>query len=183
MAPLEIETDRLRLRPWREGDLDAYAHMCADPEVMRYMPGVMTREQAAEQIARFVRHFEERGHCYWAVEDKVSGAFVGRIGLTHQQDWPEDPHKTDVGWLLDRAYWSRGLATEGAWASLRHGFEELGIERVIGITLPDNLASRRVMEKLGMAYRGEARWKGFDLVWYAIDRREWRADRGSRTGS
>jgi RimJ/RimL family protein N-acetyltransferase len=161
---MEIETARLRLRPWREGDLDAYSRMCADPGVMRYMPGVITREQAAEQIGRFVRHFEERGYCYWAVEDKVSGVFVGRIGLMYQADWAEGPHKTDVGWLLDRAYWGRGLATEGARASLHHDFEELGLGSVIGITLPDNLASRRVMEKLGMSYRGEARWRGFDLV-------------------
>ena len=182
-AVVEIETDRLRLRPWREGDLDAYARVCADPEVMHYMPGIVTREQAAEQIVRFMRHFEERGYCYWAVEDKASGAFIGRIGLMYKEDWSEGPHKTDIGWLIDRAYWGRGLATEGARASLRYGFKELGFERVIGIVLPDNVASRRVMEKLGMGYRGEARWRGFDLVWYAIDRREWRADLEPRTGS
>ena len=175
-----IETDRLLLRPWKDEDLDAYAGMCADPEVMRYMPGVMTREQAAEQISRFARHLEERGYGYWAAEDKASGALAGRIGLLYKEDWPEGPHKTDVGWLLDRSYWGRGLATEGARASLRHGFEGLGIERIISITLPDNVASRRVMEKLEMAYRGEARWRGFDLVWYSLDHRDWEANQEPR---
>jgi RimJ/RimL family protein N-acetyltransferase len=68
------------------------------------MPGVMTREQAAEQISRLARHLEERGYGYWAAEDKATGAFIGRIGLLYQEDWPEGPHKTDVGWLLDRPY-------------------------------------------------------------------------------
>ena len=78
-----------------------------------------------------------------------------------------------MGWRLDRAYWNRGLATEGALASLRYGFEWLELERIISITLPQNAASRRVMEKAGLTLRGETRWRGQDVVWYAIDRRDW----------
>ena len=84
-----------------------------------------------------------------------------------------------MGWRLDRAYWNRGLATEGARASLRYGFRGLGLGRIISITLPQNAASRRVMEKAGLTLRGETRWRGLDVVWYAADRREWeRRDRG-----
>jgi ribosomal-protein-alanine N-acetyltransferase len=177
-----IETARLRLRLWREDDLDSYARICADPEVMRYMGiGAMTREQTAEQVARLMRHWEERGYGHWAVEEKATGTFIGRIGLQYQDDWTEGEHKTEVGCLLDRSRWGKGLATEGALASLRYGFEELALERIISITLPTNLASRRVMEKAGLTFRGEARWRGFDLVWYAADRRGWEAGpRGSR---
>jgi ribosomal-protein-alanine N-acetyltransferase len=80
-----------------------------------------------------------------------------------------------VGWRLDRAYLNRGLATEGTRASLGYGFEVLELERIISFTVPENAASRRVMEKCGLVQRGETRWKGLYHVWYAIDRREWEA--------
>jgi RimJ/RimL family protein N-acetyltransferase len=91
----------------------------------------------------------------------------------HQHDWPIGEHKTEVGWRLDRAFWGRGLATESAQVSVRHGFEELELERIISIIIPENLASRRVAEKAGLTLRGELPFKGHDVVWYAIDRREW----------
>ena len=169
----QIETPRLLLRSWRDEDLDAYARMCADPEVMRYLPSTLTSEQSEQQIAKFVRHWEERGFGLWAVEIRETGAFAGFVGLQHSEDWPEGEHKTEVGWRLDRSYWGQGLATEGALASLHYGFEDLGLERIISITLPENVASRRVMEKSGLSLRGEARWRGFDVVWYDISRREW----------
>ena len=172
----ELETARLLLRSWREEDLDAYARICADPEVTRYLTGPLTRQESEEQVSRFVRHWEERGFGVWAVEEKPSGAFIGFIGLLYHEQWPEGEHKTEVGWRLDRSLWGRGLATEGARASLQHGFEVLGLERIISIIHPKNVASRRVAEKAGLTLRGETRFKGFDVIWYAIDRREWDAD-------
>ncbi len=171
----ELETARLVLRSWREEDLDAYAPICADPEVMRYLSGTMTRDQAAKQMERWMRHGEERGFGVWAAQEKASGAFIGFIGQLYHEEWPEGEHKTEVGWRLDRSFWGRGLATEGARASLQYGFEGLGLERVISIIHPDNAASRRVAEKAGLTLRGETRFKGFDVIWYAIDRQEWDA--------
>src|ERR687897_1418535 len=171
----EIETTRLRLRTWREADLAPYARICADPEVMRYLSGPMTREHSEQQVSKFVRHWEERGFGLWAVEKKSSGAFIGFIGLLYHEDWSEGKHRTEVGWRLDRPFWGRGLATEGAMASLRYGFEEVGLDRIISIAVPENLASRRVMEKLGMTLRGEIRFKGSDVVWYAVERQVWEA--------
>jgi RimJ/RimL family protein N-acetyltransferase len=171
----EIETDRLLLRRWREGDLDAYARICADPEVMRYLPATLSREESAEQIAWFERHWEEWGFGLWAVEERASGEFIGFIGLVYHDGWPEGEHKTEVGWRLSRTHWGRGLATEGALASVPYGFERLGLERIISITLPENAASRRVMEKAGLTYRGETRWRGQGVIWYAIDRAAWEA--------
>ncbi|MGH3148557.1 MAG: GNAT family N-acetyltransferase, partial [Rubrobacter sp.] len=170
----EIETERLLLRLWKDEDLEPYAGMCADPLVMRYVrTGPMSREESARQLAGFVRHWEERGFGLWAVEERASGEFIGFVGLLYHQDWPEGEHKTEVGWRLGRAYWGKGLATEGALASVRYGFEGLGLQRIISITLPENTASRRVMEKAGLDYGGEARWKGLDVIWYAIDRDVW----------
>lgn len=173
----EIETEQLLLRQWRDEDLAPYARMCADPEVMRYLPAVLTRDESALQIEGFVRHWEERGFGLWAVEERASDEFVGFIGLAQHEDWAIDEHNVEVGWRLDRRFWGRGLATEGAIASLRYGFETLGLERIISITDPRNVASRRVMEKAGLLYQGEVRWRGFDDVWYAIGRRDWEFDR------
>jgi RimJ/RimL family protein N-acetyltransferase len=169
----ELQTPRLLLRPWRAEDLDPYARMCADSDVMRYMPKTMSREESSQQLSGFINHWQKRGFGLWAVEEKASGAFIGRIGLMVHDDWPEGAHKTEVGWMLERHYWGRGLATEGALASVSYGFEELGLERIISITLPENAASRRVMGKVGLTYRGSTCWRDHDVVWYAADRREW----------
>ena len=143
---------------------------------MRYIgSGSLTREQSKEQVSRFVRHWDERGFGLWAVEYRASGTFVGFVGLAYQGEWTEGEHKTEVGWRLDRACWGKGLATEGAVASVCHGFEEIGLERIISFIRPANLASRRVAEKAGLTLRGETRWRGNDVVWYAIDRHEWEA--------
>jgi RimJ/RimL family protein N-acetyltransferase len=166
-----VETRRLLLRGWRDEDLEPYVRLCADAAVMRYIGGgaPLTREESEAQISRFVRHWEERGFGLWAIEHRASGAFVGFVGLVHQDEWSEDEHKTEVGWRLDPAYWGRGLATEGAVASVRYGFEELGLKRIISIIQPENMASRRVAEKAGLSLRGETRWQGNDVVWYAVD--------------
>jgi RimJ/RimL family protein N-acetyltransferase len=176
---VEVETQRLLLRGWRDEDLEPYARMCADPEVMRFIGdgSILTREGSEGQISRFLRHWDERGFGLWALEEKGGGAFVGFAGLAHQEDWVEGEHKTEVGWRLDRSFWGRGLATEAARASVAHGFETLGLERIISIIQPENYASRKVAEKAGLSPRGETLWRGTLVVWYAIDRRDRPADR------
>ena len=172
-----IETERLLLRGWRDGDVEPYARLCADPEVMRFIGNgsTLTPEGSGGQISRFLRHWEERGFGLWALEERESGAFVGFAGLVHQEEWTEGEHRTEVGWRLDRAFWGRGLATEAAKASVYHGLEHIGLERVISIIQPENGASRRVAEKAGLTLRGESRWRDTPVVWYAIDRGEWEA--------
>ena len=98
-----------------------YARMCADSDVMRYMPKTMTREESSQQVSQFISHWQQRGFGLWAVEEKASGAFIGRIGLMVHDDWPEGEHKTEVGWMLDRPHWGRGLATEERWPVLATG--------------------------------------------------------------
>lgn len=178
----EIETARLLLRPWREEDVEPYARMCADPEVMLYLPGTLTPEESRQQVERFVRHWEERGFGLWAIEERASSEFIGFVGLVYQDDWPVGEHKVEVGWRLDRRFWGRGLATEGAVESLRYGFGRLKLPRIISICDPRNAASRRVMGKAGLTFRGEACWRGYEDVWYAADRPEWIAEPARASG-
>ena len=169
---VEIETERLLLRRWRDEDTEPYARMCADPEVMRFIGdgSPLTREGSEGQISRFLRHWDERGFGLWVLEGKEGKTFIGFAGLAHQEDWTEGEHKTEVGWRLDRAFWGRGLATEAARASVDYGFETLGLERIISIIQPGNVASRRVAAKAGLTLRGESHRRNSKVVWYAVDR-------------
>ena len=147
---------------------------------MRHFPYVLAREKSEAQVGGFVRHWDERGSGLWAVEEKASGAIIGFVGLHYNEEWSEGEHKTEVGWRLDRAWWNRDLATEGAPASLDYGFEVRELERFISFTVPKNAASLRAMEQCGLVQQGETRWSGLDHVWYAIDRWDSRSSRTDR---
>jgi RimJ/RimL family protein N-acetyltransferase len=172
----ELRTRRLLLRQWRAADLDPYARLCADPEVMRYLGGKpYSRRQSGEQLESFVQHWSDHGFGLWAVELWGSGELIGFVGLSTHSWWPG----VEVGWRLDPAHWNRGLATEGAAASLDYGFGTLGLDRVISIAHRDNIASRRVMEKNGLTFEQEATLphSGAEVVILGIDRADWRAGR------
>jgi RimJ/RimL family protein N-acetyltransferase len=169
-----LETARLRLRRWRGEDLDAYARICADAEVMRYLGGTpYTRQQSAQQMRGFMDHWDEHGFGLWAVDLLEDDRFIGFIGLSTHTWFPG----IEVGWRLDRSSWGRGLATEGAAESLRFGFEELALDRIVSIHQPANAASRRVMEKNGLTFDLETVLPHSQvLVWvYAITRPQWEA--------
>ena len=168
----ELETARLRLRPWRDDDLDEIARMNADPRVTRWLTPTgapISREETAAQLARFRAHWEQHGFGLWAVEERTTGALVGLIGIQYHRLWPADP---ELGWKLDPAVWGRGYATEGGAAALRHAFETLGRKRVVSIIHPENAPSIRVAERLGFAPADRVHWPdgGIDLAVYAVGR-------------
>jgi len=137
------------MRGFREEDLDAFAAMSADPEVMRYLrPHVFDRAQTWREIALHLGHWELRGYGHWALVERESGAFVGRSGLWRPEGWPG----VEVGWALAREHWGKGYATEAARAALQWGHEELGIAEVCSLVLPENEPSARVAERLGARY-------------------------------
>jgi len=149
-----LTTDRLTMRGWREEDAAPYAEITADPEVMRFMGGVLGPEQTWREIALFAGHWELRGYGLWAVERE--GALIGRVGLWRPDGWPG----LEVGWLLGRGAWGHGYATEAARASVDHAWRELGAEELISLIAPENSASRRVAERLGMRPGGEFDFHG-----------------------
>ena len=165
----ELETGRLRLRAWRDDDAPRLDRLYADARFMRYLG---PRGDGATAIGVYRAHWTEHGFGLWAVEERATGRFVGRAGLSFHRLWPDDP---EVGWALDPEYWGRGYATEAGAASLRHAFATLGYERVVSITLPDNAASIRVMGRLGIRPYREVWWpEGSAMLEVrAIERGEW----------
>jgi RimJ/RimL family protein N-acetyltransferase len=147
-----LETPRLILRGWRESDREPFAAMCADPLVMRYFPALLTRDECDRLVDGIAAHFDRHGFGLYAVEVRETGAFAGFIGLTVPSFQAHFTPCVEIGWRLAVAYWNRGFATEGAHEVLRHAFEVLGLREIVSFTVPANLASRRVMEKLGMTH-------------------------------
>jgi RimJ/RimL family protein N-acetyltransferase len=183
-----LETERLVLREWRADDVGAYARIVGDPEVMRHLGsgpafrlkragarlvGWVSDVEARHGMRRLVDHWQRNGFGEWALEEKATGALIGQIGLTHHPDWVADEANVEIGWMLARAVWGRGFATEGGAVALRYAFETLGLPRVISIAVPGNRRSLGVMERLGLSFAGETVWKRRTFTWYAIDRAQW----------
>jgi RimJ/RimL family protein N-acetyltransferase len=170
---LTLETDRLRLRMFHDADLDAYAAMCADPEVMRYLGATgqpLTRQEAWRQMAMFLGHWQLRGYGVWAVEERASRTLVGRIGLFKPEGWPD----LECIWALARGAWGKGYATEGARRALEHAFTVLDRARVISLIRPGNTASIRVAERLGERLEGRTTLFGGEAIVYGISRESFR---------
>jgi ribosomal-protein-alanine N-acetyltransferase len=168
MTPPTLETPRLILRPFVPGDLDRVAELLADPAVVRYLPGgtPRTREQSERTLNFIIDHWELHSFGWWAVALKVTGELIGWCGLK----WVETTGETEVLYTFAQAQWGKGYATEAARASLRYGFETLKLDRIIAVAVPENRASRHVMEKLGMTYDRIAFYYNSDLASYSITR-------------
>lgn len=126
-------------------------------------------DRIREIADRTLRMWDEHGFGPWAAVERSTGRWVGRIGLNLLHDWPE-PDKWEIGFELSPEFWGQGLATEGARESLRFGFDDVGLRRIISVTRVDHAASRRVMEKCGLTFQAELDWRGAQVAWYASDR-------------
>lgn len=171
-AAPELETERLHLRPFRHEDLDAFAAIHADPEVMRYLGDgkAITRHEAWRSMAFLAGHWVLRGYGIWAVEERASGLLVGRVGLFYPEGWPGQ----EVGWTLARPYWGRGYAYEAARAAMAHAFEHLEWPRAISLIHPENKRSIALAERLGERLEGEVVIRGNPALQYGIAREDWR---------
>lgn len=166
----EVETVRLRLRMFAPSDLDGLSRILSDPRVVAFL-GVeagkpFSGAECEQVLDTAIAAWSKYGFGRWAVIDKATGEMIGLCGLRSREGTPE------LLYILAEAYWNKGLATEAAGACLRFGFEELELSRIIAFTRPDHVASRRVLEKLGMSYEGEVREADVDGVLYAIAREQ-----------
>ena len=149
--PREIRTERLLLRRWVRADRNPFAELNADVRVMEHFPSVLTRSESDAIVERIEAHFERHGFGLWAVEVPGEFPFIGFVGLAVP---PFEAHFTpcvEVGWRLAAQHWGRGYATEAARACVAFAFDQAGLSEIVSMTVPENIRSRRVMERLGMS--------------------------------
>ena len=161
------ETSRLVLREIVSADLDAFARLFADPEVMRYSLGTRNREETRGWIEAWQGRYAEYGWGLWAVERSADGAMLGYCGLIPQKI--DDVTEVEVGYRLLPEAWGQGYGTEAARAVRDHAFGTLGLRRLISIIEPRNVRSIRVAEKNGMRLERELTWRGKLVRVYAVD--------------
>jgi RimJ/RimL family protein N-acetyltransferase len=171
----EIETQRLLLRQVTTADLDDWAErIFGDPEVIRYMPKRdMTPLQRAERaFNNYNRLWETHGIGGWAITDKKDGEFIGSIEI----EYLDDTDEYELGYCLSKDYWNKGIATEAARGVVRFGFENANLERIIAVVVPENNASWKVLEHIGLIYEKKAFYYNLDVVFYAIRRGQFQPD-------
>jgi ribosomal-protein-alanine N-acetyltransferase len=170
-GPAVLATPRLVLRPLNAADVAAVHALWTDPDVRRYLwaDEVVTRDRVREVIAASTRHFAAKRDGLWRIDDAATGAFVGFAGC---REWPAGGPELTYG--LAPAWWGRGLATEAAHGVLAHVFETLGHPVVMAATDPPNVASVRVLERLGMTFDWRGEMHGLDTLVYRLSRERWR---------
>ncbi len=150
----QLGTSRFVLRQWRDEDLEPFAALNADPDVMRFFPATLDREQSDALAERAQALIAERGWGLWAVEAVGDAAFIGFVGLAVPHFEAHFTPAVEVGWRLARDQWGQGYATEAAREVVAFGFDELGLDEIVSFTSAVNERSRKVMERIGMTHDG-----------------------------
>jgi RimJ/RimL family protein N-acetyltransferase len=149
---MELSTPRLWLRPWRPADLQPFAALNADARAMEFMPACLTRSQSDQFAGWAQAEIERRGWGIWAVEVRATAEFAGCVGLAVPAFEAHFTPCIEILWRLRPPLWGQGYATEAARECLRLAFEQLALPEVLAFTVPANIRSRAVMERLGMAH-------------------------------
>lgn len=147
---IQLHTQRLILRPWREDDLPAFAAMNANPAVMRHFPGCMSSAESDALAQRIIQHFDEHGFGQWVVERADQPGLIGVVGLQHVSFEAAFTPAVEIGWRLDSAHWRQGYALEAAQAALNCAFTQLELEQIVAFTVPANTPSQALMQRLHM---------------------------------
>ncbi len=174
-----IKTERLILRAFEESDAKPLYHILNQENVLRYYPN--PTPPPPEKVSRFISHqleqWEQYGYAWWAVTLPSSCDLLGWCGLQYLPETGE----TEVGYLLGKPWWGKGYATEAAYASLGFAFNELNMEQIIALVHPENQASIRVVEKIGMQFVDATRYFGMDILRYRITKIQFLNDYNEET--
>jgi [ribosomal protein S5]-alanine N-acetyltransferase len=162
-----LTTPRLILRPWTLQDVNALFTLLQEDNLLRYFPRPTPPpiEKVEKHITHHLSHWEERGYGHWAVVTRVEQKLIGWNGL----EFLPETSETEVAYLLSKSFWGQGLATEAAQAALKFGFEHAGLEKIIGLVHPENIASRRVLEKCGLRLIDQKIYFGMELLRFRIE--------------
>ena len=150
-----FKSERLGFRNWTSGDLEEFAKLNSDEEVMEHFPNTLTIKEVEKFIDKLKNHCAENGFTYYATEILETKEFIRMIGLAFQEYKTNFTPAIDIGWRLKRNAWGKGYATEGAKRCLEYAFYELDINRIISVCTIKNKKSENVMEKIGMTKKGE----------------------------
>ena len=165
-----LETDRLFIRPYTPDDLEELIEMRTDPEVYRYLggPNRQNRSEITKRLDFYMQCYEKLGFGMSAMIWRENGETIGGCGLQPLEDTGE----IEVGYSLKKNYWRQGIGYECAWAWLKYGFENAGLERIVAVADKDNTGSWRIMEKCGMTYGGMKKAYGMECKFYAISKED-----------
>lgn len=185
MEMVELQTSRLKLRQWKDSDLIAFAKLNADPEVMQFYPNKLEKDESDNMALKLKDLIAKRGWGFWAIEEIETKKFIGFVGLHEPTyDLPVTPC-VEIGWRLAKEYWGNGYATEASNISLDFAFNKLNLDKVYSFTSGENIKSRAVMERIGMAninknFEHPIIPKGHTLrehVLYRITQNEWQKNK------
>lgn len=164
---MRLETERLLLREMTLDDLDALLAVFSDPETMRFYPQAFDRAMTQQWIENMRQRERRDGFALLSMVLKETGGVVGDCGLVAQHIDGVD--EVEIGWHVRRDLWGKGYATEAARACMAYGMATLGCTRFVSIIAPDNIASRRVAEKIGMTVERETDWRGKTILLHAVE--------------
>lgn len=163
-----LNTSRLCLRPWRIEDAEALLQILQEKDILQYFPPTSpaTLEKMEHYIRHHLAHWEERGYGHWAVTIREEGRVIGWNGL----EFLPDTQETEVAYLISQDYWGKGITTEAAQAVVDFGFQSAGLDAIIGLVHPENIASQRVLEKIGLTFTYRATYFGIELNRFLIEK-------------
>lgn len=166
---MELETERLTLHPFNPSHYDGLRIMESDPEIMRYISNgvVKTPDETRETIARVMQRWEKYGFSWWALKEKQSGQLVGAACLQYLENIEGAP--LEIGWRLIAGHHGKGYATEAARGIIDFAVNTVGTSYLVAVADPDNQASQRVMQRLGMTYKGIEQHYDVPCVVYELD--------------
>lgn len=170
-----LETPRVILRAFDQEDALPLHRILSEPGVLRYFPS--SNPPPLERVEKLIeshwKHWMDNGFGWWAVADKGNDGLVGWCGL----GLLEDTNEIEIKYLLRRSHWGRGIATEAAGPCIDYAYREVHLRTIIGLTHPDNIASQRVLEKIGLTFRNQAEYFGMTCFRYTIERGEYHSNR------
>lgn len=166
-----LETSRLILRAFDQEDASTLHQILSEPGVLRYFPS--DKPPPLERVEKLIeshrKHWADNEYGWWAVEDKGNGVLVGWCGLGHLEETDE----VEIKYLLRRSHWGRGIATEAAAPCIDYAYRETDLETIIGLTHSENIASQKVLKKIGLSFRNEAEYFGMTCYRFTIERAEY----------
>ncbi len=168
-SDIRLETDRLLLRPFKKIDLEDLAALNADKEAMKFISSPLSRDQVEGVIDWFLTEWQRLEFGWFAVFEKATGNFIGQCGLQCLEGRP-DSSDIELAFVIKRSSWGKGYATEAAEAVVGYGFLDVGLERIVAVTMKDNLSSQHVLDKLAFQYKDSRNLYGREVMYYELAR-------------